>query len=764
MCAGKLSLLLCAPVLPLLLMAGLGAAQQAPKHKAAPPTSSKPVAVKTAEVTYSGDVAPIVRRLGCAAGRCHGGRIGNGGLSLSLFGGDPQLDCETLARGEKGRRIDAAEPAKSVLLGKLTGAAHTGKPLLAANSREYKTILAWIAQGARFSVPNQPTLVSIAVSPKDKTTARGGAVRLQVTAAFSDGSHKDVTHDVLFQATKPSIAAVSPDGTVSAKGCGQGYVVAEYLRHSAEARIAVPQKLPFDFPKVPAANRIDEICLAQQRRLGIPPSGVSSDPVFLRRIYLDTIGRLPQPEEARAFLGDKSTDKRARLADRLMARDEYADFWALKWGDLLRIKSEYPVRLWPKAVQTYYRWLHESIAADKPYDRFVTELLTSSGSAFRSGPANYYRAVTEHTPETFAETTALLFMGTRLACARCHAHPTENWSRSDILGMAAFFSGVKFKSTQEWKEEVVCLDNEATFRDAVSKQIVAPKLLDVVPDAKSPDKSSPDITTMLQGDKRKQLAQWLTSPQNPWFARALANRIWFWLMGRGLVNEPDDMRPTNPAANPQLLDYLAKYLVQHNYDMKALTRLILTSRTYQLSAVPTKWNSGDADQFSHYAEKRLSAEQMLDAICQVTGSSEPFSSIIPEPFTHLPKGFRSAQIADGSIETPFLSLFGRPPRNSPYESERCARMSLQQEMVMVSSDQIESKIGAGTRAKRLAESGKPDAEIVDELYLASLARYPSRQEKQTALGYLARDPKKRTESIQDLIWAIMNTAEFLYIR
>ena len=361
------------------------------------------------------------------------------------------------------------------------------------------------------------------------------------------------------------------------------------------------------------------------------------------------IGSLPKPEEARAFLADPDPAKRTKLIDRLLERDEYADFWALKWGDLLRIKSEYPVRVWPRGVLTYHRWVRSSMAANKPYDQFVRELLTANGSDFQVGPANYYRAVQKREPQTYAEATAVLFLGARLDCARCHAHPTENWGLDDGLGMAAFFSKVAIKATQEWKEEIVFFNQHGgvwhpKLRDYVNPKFLGGEVLDMPRDQ----------------DPRPKFAEWLTSPQNPWFAKVMANRVWYWLLGRGIVHEPDDFRSTNPPSNPELLDYLTQEFVAHKFDVKHLFRLILNSKTYQLSSKPNDFNRGDTAHFSHYYVRRMGAEQLLDAVCQVTGTSDQFASWIPVPPTIMPPGSRAVQVFDGDIRNPLLDLFGRP--------------------------------------------------------------------------------------------------------
>jgi hypothetical protein len=612
--------------------------------------------------------------------------------------------------------------------------------------------LALAAGGAAVSANNAPALTRTSVTPVESTLSIGGTTRLAVTATFADGSTRDVTRLAAFTSGDPKVVTVNAEGVVTAIAPGESWLVASHLRHPAVARVIVPRKVPKPLAMPAPANRVDELVFANLAELGVPPSEVCPDDVFVRRVFLDAIGVLPTAEEARAFVADADPAKRGELVDRLLGREEFADFWAMKWGDLLRIKSEYPVRLWPKAVQTYHRWVRDAVARNKPYDQFVRELLVSGGSNFRDGPANYYRAVTNRDPQAFAETTALLFMGIRLSCARCHAHPTENWGLDDDLGMAAFFAQVRFKPTQEWKEEVVYIDPDATYRPGKSKTPVPPRVLG--------DKGLIEIRA--GEDPRAVFARWLTSPDNPYFARNAANRVWSWLMGRGLVEEVDDLRPSNPPINPKLLDHLAGELVSHRFDLRHLFRLILTSKTYQLSGIPTGDNVGDTSHFSHYRIRRLGAEQLLDAITRVTESPESFGSAIPEPYVRLPADVRAVQLGDGSFGTPFLELFGRPPRDTPYESERCLKPSMRQALALVNSVELDRKIVGSPRIARLLKEGRTEAQIVDELYWAALSRQPTQAERAAAVAYLAADPKARPQRLQDVLWAILNTQEFLF--
>ena len=697
---------------------------------------------------------PALEKLGCNTMACHGAAKGKGGLKFSLFGAEPDFDYEALTKSASGRYVDRVEPAQSLFLLKATGEIpHKAPRPLDAHSPEYQLLVDWLARGAPFALPGEPRLLSVKVEPSQQILRPGETRQIKLTAAYSDGSRRDVTREAIVKSSEKTIATADASAKITAGEPGEAILLVSYLRKADTVRILVPQPFTEPFPKLDAANKIDEYVYAKLKTLGIPPSGLCSDAEFLRRVYLSVIGLLPTPQEARVFLADPDPAKRAKLIDKLLERDEFADFWALKWGDLLRIKSEYPVKLWPKAAETYYRWLRQSIAQNKPYDRFVTELLLSGGSNFREGAANFYRALPSRDPQSTAETAALVFMGARVGCARCHAHPTESWTRKDDWGMAAFFAKVGYKSTLEWKEELVLFNPKGVFKNPLTGDVVKPQPLGGAP-----------LEIGKEDDPRGAFAAWLTAPDNPWFGRAIANRIWFWLLGRGIVQEPDDLRSTNPPENPELLDWLAAELAAHHYDLKHLYRLILNSRTFQRSSTTLAANAKDIAHFSHYPVARLGAEQLSDAICQVTETSEKFQSIIPEPFTYLPAGYHATQLSDGNIGTPFLELFGRPSRDTPYESERNTEPSIWQELYLLNSDQLESKTANSPRLKRLIAAAKPDEEILDEFYFATLSRSPSPEEKQKAAAYLATHKANRAQALGDIVWALLNTREFLFIR
>jgi hypothetical protein len=490
-----------------------------------------------------------------------------------------------------------------------------------------------------------------------------------------------------------------------------------------------------DAEVIPAgAGRIDELVFARLKAKGSTPAAPCSDGVFVRRVYLDVLGRIPTALEARAFLEDKDPDRRRVLIDRLLGRPEFADYWAMKWGDLLRVKSEFPIKLWPNAVQAYHRWIRTAVREDRPYDQFVRALLTSGGSNFREPPVNFYRALQRKDAGTIARAVGLTFMGVR----------PEGWPKERWEGMATFFAQVGYKGTSEWKEEIVFWDarkpmdpSAAVFPDGTKAQL-------------PPDQ-----------DPRQVFADWLIRPQNPWFTRNIANRVWSWLLGRGIVHEPDDLRPDNPPSNPELLAYLEQELIAARYDLKSLYRLILNSRTYQLSAIPASRHPEAAALFASYPVRRLEAEVLIDAICQVTGTTEKYSSPIPEPFTYIPEEQRSVSLMDGSITSAFLEMFGRPPRDTGLESERNNNFTAAQRLHLLNSSHIQQKIEQGPAMQPLLALSSKPREMATELYLTLLSRYPTEEELGTVERHLQGGSFWGRKPDVDIAWALINSAEFL---
>ena len=505
------------------------------------------------------------------------------------------------------------------------------------------------------------------------------------------------------------------------------------LADAAEAQTPLG---PFESSADPTPRgRIDELVLGRLKELGLAPAKVCSDGVFLRRVYLDVIGTLPTPEEVVQFLKDENPNKRRALVDRLLERDEFADYWAMKWCDLLRVKSEFPINLWPNAVQAYHRWIRTSIRENLPYDRFVREMLTASGSNFRKPQVNFYRAVQSKQPQAIARAVALSFMGVR----------AEKWPRERLSGMAVFFSQIAYKPTSEWKEEIVHFDLDK-----------AESAADTLRGAVFPDGTPAHLSP--GEDPRQAFADWLISPKNAWFARNIANRVWSWLLGRGIIHEPDDLRPDNPPSNPALLAWLERELITAHYDLKHLYRLILNSQTYQLSHIPrTRDPRGEAN-FAYYSLRRLEAEVLIDALCQITGTTERYTSLIPEPYTFIPEEQRSIALADASITSPFLEKFGRSTRDTGLESERINRPTPAQRLHLLNSSHIRRKIEQSPKLQPLLQPNAKREEAVKQLYLTILSRFPTEEELQVVASFA----KKRGSVMSDLAWALINSSEFSY--
>lgn len=495
---------------------------------------------------------------------------------------------------------------------------------------------------------------------------------------------------------------------------------------------------PFERP-LPAQpqNEIDRVVFAQLQRLGIEPAHVCTDAVFVRRVYLDVLGTLPTAAEARQFLLDRIPNKRAALIVQLLERDEFADFWTMKWCDLLRVKAEFPINLWPNAAQAYHRWIHTAVRDHLPYDKFARTLLTANGSNFREGPVNFFRAMQARTPDGIARTVALTFMGVR----------AEKWPERQREEMAVFFSRLGYKGTGEWKEEIVFFNPETPLK-APSDRFVFP------------DGTKAALTTGR--DPREIFADWLIKPENPWFTRAIANRAWSWFLGRGVVHEPDDLRPDNPPANPELLAALEKELITAGYDLKQLFRAILTSTTYQLSSIARSDHAAAEANFAFYPIRRLSAEVLIDALNQISGTTEKYTSAIPEPFTFIPEDQRSIALPDGSITSSFLETFGRPGRDTGMETERNNRVTASQRLHLLNSTQVRKKIEQGPKIQALFRAKGNQREVIDNLYYTILSRPPTDQERQTVVDYTKMPGMDSRTAAQDLAWALVNSAEFLY--
>jgi hypothetical protein len=703
------------------------------------------VAKATADVpvNFSTEIEPILTRAGCNSGGCHGKSSGQNGFRLSLFGFDPAFDHDQIVRSNEGRRVVVSDPERSILLAKPSLVMeHGGGERLKRNGRDYVRLRQWLEDGAPEPSANDPHVTKLEVFPPARLMAAGEEQQLAVTAVWSDGRREDVTPTAQFDALNDAVAAVTPAGLVTAKTAGETHVMVRFGGQVAVASVTLPYSRIADYPKLPANNFIDEKLIAKWRELGLTPSPLCPDEEFLRRLYLDAIGTLPTPEEIKTFVADRSPDKRAKAIDKVLDRPEFVDWWSLKWGDLLRIDRQ---ALEEKGMWSFHNWVRAELRDKRPVDEFVRDVVTAEGSTFTEGPANFYRV--GRTAEDWAETTSQVFLGVRMQCAKCHHHPFEKWSQDDYYGMSAFFARLGTKNSQEFglfgRETVVFLRPTGDARNPRKGNVVKPHPLD-----------GPE--TDDEFDRRKKLADWLTAPDNPFFARNIVNRFWGYLMGRGLVEPLDDMRATNPASNPELLDALAADFVAHKYDLKHLLRTILSSRAYQLSSAVTAGNKADGanTHFARYTVKRLTAEQLADAVDFATGTREKYPGV--------PLGTRAIQLPDTEYRSYLMDTFGRPPRQITCECERTARPNIAQALHLLNGDFLNKKIAdkAG-RVEKLAAAKVDVPKAVEELYLATLSRPPSEDELAKAGGWVKSAPSPR-EGLQDLLWTLVNSKEFLF--
>jgi hypothetical protein len=715
-----------------------------------------PVAAGERPVSFVNDVVPVLTKAGCNVGVCHA-KAGNGqnGFQLSLLGFEPQEDYEHLVKEARGRRLLPGAPERSLLLLKASGQVpHGGGVRLEKTSTGFATLRDWIDQGARNDGPDTPQLAAFEVQPAREIVPLGGSRQLRAVARYSDGSVRDVTELALYESNDKALADVSAGGLVQVHDiAGKVAVMVRYQGRIAVFSAAIPLGAPVESVP-PAANFIDELVFANLRELGIPPSPVCDDATFLRRVTLDIGGRLPTEAEAAAFLASQEPGKREQAIEELLRSPDYADFFASKWNALLKNRRDDTSDIVSNFA--FHAWIRDSLLANKPYDQFVRELLAATGTVIGNPPVAWYKRVKE--PKQQLEDVAQLFLGVRMQCAQCHHHPFERWSQDDYYALAAFFSRVGRKPSGVRGEDLIFHQRGvATATNMKTGLPLKPAALgDALPEI------PPDH------DPRLRLADWMSAPSNPFFARALVNRYWKHFFQRGLIEPEDDIRDTNPPSNPELLAALEKHFIDSGFDLKGLVRVITSSRAYQLSATPNGYNLADRQNYSRYYPRRLQAEVLLDAIDQLTGSQTDFPN--------LPPGTRAVALPDNSYNrsSPFLRVFGRPEGESVCECERVQSSSLAQSLHLINAPDIKGKLShANGRAERLAKDDRPAEAKVRELYLAAFAREPRAEEMHTALDYLAEvrtnaegqplDPARAArENYQDLIWALMNTKEFLF--
>jgi hypothetical protein len=786
-------------------------------------------------VSFRNDVMAVLSKAGCNAGTCHGNKNGKAGFKLSLRGQDPDMDYVTLTRDSLARRINPLEPEESLLLLKPnTQVAHEGGLRLKQCSVEYEILRRWIAEGMPNDVASAPKLERIEVAPRENVVVEPASeVQLHVRAWFAGGISRDITSLAVYEPAN-SLATVSHDGLVQRAGMGEITVLVRYLHCQEPVRFAfVPSRPDFVWKKPAANNYIDGHVFAKLRTLRMNPSELCSDEVFIRRACLDLLGILPTAEEAQAFvapqrgnrskvasssrseprnpkaelehrllrsaaLGQETQRKRARLIDGLLERQEFADFWALKWADLLRVEAH---SLDQKGVQNFHHWIRQSIVENKPLDRFVRELIAARGSTYNNPAANYHRP--NRDPATRAKAAAQVLLGTRLQCAECHNHPFDRWTQDDYYDWADLFARVNYKVIEnkreigsdehEWNgEQIVFLARKGSVKNLrTGKEAHARFLGDPTPPrlgVASRHANEPTLNPSQGGERDRErtyelplpvavsgepapdelesLATWLASPTNTLFARVQANRIWSHLMGRGLVDPPDDFRATNPASHPELLDALAQDFVKHKFDARYLIRLIMNSRTYQLASEPNESNKSDEMNFSHTLVRRLGAEQLLDCQSQVTG--------VPLRFAGYPAGLRAAQLPGVRPESKgkrranqldrFLELFGKPPRLMTSDTERSCECNMGQAFEMISGPAVSELLAAKeNRVSRLVAGGKSNPEILAALFWTALTRAPTPEESDDLIQGLESAEDRRAE-LEDILWGLLNSKDFVFRR
>lgn len=710
--------------------------------------------------SFSLDVEPVFMRAGCNTGACHGSARGQDGFRLSLFGFDPVGDYHRITREYPGRRIDVVDPDKSLLLEKSIGAVpHTGGELFKKGSEYYNTIRDWIAAGAKDDPPGTPVVTGIQLIP-DKISVRRNpksqpAKQTKVMAQYSDGTQRDVTKLALFMSNNDSVATISKDGVAKAGNSGAAYVMARFSKFTIGSEmIVLPENPNFAWPEsAQPVNYVDETVFARLKQLQIEPSDLASDETFLRRVSLDLTGLPPDAALAQEFLKDASPDKRAKVIDKLIASEEFTDLWAMKWSEILQVRTnnnnpDYGRSR--KAVYKYYQWLREQIATNRPFNQIVKELVVGSGSNLGTPQANFYTTAVgnKRTPLERAEDVAQLFIGTRIQCAQCHNHPFDRWTMDDYYGFTAFFTGVDSKRGATSSEVFVFNRNEKNSIDhPLDGRAMKPRFL------------GGDEPDLKGNDPRVALADWLTSPGNKGFATNVANRAWSHFFGRGIIEPVDDARISNPASNAELLSALSDKLVKSDFNIRSLVRDICNSRTYQLSSTVKESNAGDDRCFSRAMVRRLQAEVLLDSIGKVTGS--------PASFNGVAGNTRAVQIFDGGADKdPFLKNFGASKRETVCACEVRMEPTLTQTLALINGSAIDGSI---QRSPFMAEINKPEVtpqQALEQIYLRAFARKPTQPEISGLLhGVEALDWKNATvrkQFLEDIFWSVLNTTEFSF--
>ena len=707
-----------------------------------------PIKVASADldppISFQLDVMPVFARTGCNSGSCHGAARGKDGFRLSLFGYDPSGDYFRLTREMLGRRIDVATPEDCMLTNKATGTvAHSGGTVFSRDSDYYRTLKRWLVEGANYDREEVPEISSVTLMPPSAILDGSEATQqLCVTASYSDGTTRDVTDLAFYSTTNASVAGVSKDGVVVGGQRGEALVMARFGTHTVGAEfVTLPKGLNFEPQPMPVSNFIDERINEKLNKLRITPSELCTDEVFIRRVSLDICGTAPTVDEVEAFVVNRSSDKRAKLIDRLLEQDAFVSIWVMKWSQLLQIRS-YQNVVSPKAALLYHGWLKEKISANTPVDEIVVELLGATGSTFANPPANFYEM--ERNPLKISENVAQSFMGMRIQCAQCHNHPFDRWTMEDYYSFAAFFDKVARKAASDPRERIIVATGPGKTKHPVSGKVMEPKFLGGA------------MADVKGKDRRAVLAQWLTAKENPYFSRNLSNIVWAHFFGRGIIDEVDDVRVSNPPVNEPLLAELAHNFSESGYNFKAMVRDICNSRTYQLSTKANETNATDLTNFSHAYLRRLPAEILLDVVAQVTGTQNKFRG--------LPVGARAIEIADGRTTNYFLQTFGRSKRGSVCSCEVKKEPNLSQALHLINGETVETKIRQGKLIRKWQDQKMGDEEIIERLYLTTVGRMPKANEVEriTELFEDSVDKKVKRQMLEDVFWALLNSSEFLF--
>jgi hypothetical protein len=706
---------------------------------------SVPVTVTNAglkpDISFKLDVMPIFMKAGCNAGSCHGSSRGKDGFRLSLFGFDPDGDFFRLTREQIGRRVNLAIPQDSLIVQKGLGAVqHTGGVRFATNSAMCQTLLAWLSAGAPRDPTNVARVSAIEIYPKSAVMeGTNTSQRFIVKARYTDGSERDVTPLTVFISNNEGCARIGDEGLVSAGQRGEAFVQARFAEFNVGAQvIVVPKGIAWHWPGTEARNYVDEAVYSKLKKLRLAPSDVCDDSTFIRRASLDITGELPSPAEVERFVHSTEPDRRDRLVNDLLGRKEFTDLWVMKMAELLEIRTK-DNRVYPKATLVYFEWLRDRMLEGEPLDKIVRELLTASGSNLRNPPANYYQIE----PDTLklAENTAQVFLGMRIQCAQCHNHPFDRWTMNDYYGFAAFFAQVGRKPGDDPRETVIFDRKDGEVRHLVSGAAMKPRFL------------GGDAPELQGRNRREVLAEWLTSTNNPYFARSIANIVWSHFVGRGIIEPVDDARISNPPSNPELLDALAARLVDYRYDFKRLVRDICSSRTYQLSTRANADNATDERNFSKGPIRRIRAEVLLDCISEVTETKDKFQG--------LPRGARAVQIADGNTANYFLTTFGRASRTTVCSCEVKIDPNLSQALHLLNGDTTQAKIEQGGVIERELKNGKTREQVVSDLYLRCFAREPTSQELK-GLDDFFKSGSNEKQVMEDVFWSLLNSKEFVF--